>query len=191
MSSADLNRVICKIQHQLGKLEVIELIYLNAKNTDSSLEVEIAYKMICTLRQNLTNNSIICLNVFSDKASAYITSLQKTLVSVNNLLIEMSTGLNSSDARVIFLHELFSGIVSELTTINTELNVILQSFLTSVYTDSSFNQIEELLKNLRCKCLGDLEKVERLIQYEYKQNPQSSREKLIQSAIARWEHDNR
>ena len=82
-------------------------------------------------------------------------------------------------------------IVLELTNLSNELNIMLQDSSIFNQIDSTSNKIDKLLKNLKCKCLGDLEKVERLIQYEHKKRPQSSRQELIQYAITRWEDDNR
>lgn len=48
-----------------------------------------------------------------------------------------------------------------------------------------------LFDDLLRKVGGDRSVVERLIEYEKKQSPGSSRLACIQSAIQRWEHENR
>jgi hypothetical protein len=50
---------------------------------------------------------------------------------------------------------------------------------------------EQLYRNLLKKSLGDKAKVERLIQYEATRAPTANRAAWIQSAIERWERDNR
>jgi hypothetical protein len=50
---------------------------------------------------------------------------------------------------------------------------------------------QELYANLLTKCLGDKERVERLIEYERKRTPNASEEEFLQSAIDRWERDNK
>lgn len=191
MNVTNLNGIICKILYQTGKLEVIELMYLDGKKFEPSLEMEMAYNLISTLRQKLFLDSQVCLDVPLDIAKPNVISLQKTLVSVNTFLIQMNGGLTSTERQIIFLKELFSAIVSELSILNSELDAILQSSSVSSSLDSSFSEIDELLKKIKCMCLGDTEKVERLIQYEYNKSPQLSRQELIQSAIMRWESDNR
>jgi hypothetical protein len=191
MNLTNLNRIISKIIYQIGKLEVIESMYLDGKNFEPSLEMEMAYNMIATLRQKLLIDSEVCFDLPLDTLKPSVISLQKTLVSVNNFLIQMSSGLISTERNILFLKELFTTIVSELSILNTELNVILQSASVTTILDSPLSEIDQLLKNLKSKCLGDTEKVERLIQYEYKKSPQSSRQMLVESAIMRWESDNR
>ena len=50
---------------------------------------------------------------------------------------------------------------------------------------------EQLYRNLLKKAFGDKTKVERLIKYESTLAPVASRTQWIQSAIERWERDNR
>ena len=53
------------------------------------------------------------------------------------------------------------------------------------------DRAEQLYRNLLRKSFGDKAKVERLIQYEATRAPGASRAEWIQSAIERWERDNR
>ncbi len=46
-------------------------------------------------------------------------------------------------------------------------------------------------QSLLCKTLGDKELVERLVKYEYSLNPKVSLRELMDSAVIRWEQDNR
>jgi hypothetical protein len=50
---------------------------------------------------------------------------------------------------------------------------------------------ESLRQNLWLKCMGDHAKVDRLIEYEHERNPGAKVETLMESAIERWERDNR
>ncbi len=173
-----------------------------------------AYNMLSTLRQNLFSASEACLNASLDTAQLYIASLQDALVSATNFLIQMSSGLTSTDMQVVFLKELFINITTELITLNTELSngasqafkepsddsIPISQFLglnyqklssVTVDSDSASSMIEQQFKNLINKCMGDAEKAERLIQYECRRNPELDREGAIRSAITRWESDNR
>jgi hypothetical protein len=114
---------------------------------------------------------------------------------------------------LFFLKELFTDIISELVALNAELsNTTLQWFQQpsdnfssdlfvgldyqkspsiEVNPDSTGSEIDQQLKNLINKCMGDAEKAERLIQYECQRQPELDREGAIQFAITRWESDNR
>lgn len=60
---------------------------------------------------------------------SYIISLQDTLVGATNFLIQMNSGLTSTEMQVVFLKELFTNILTELVALNTELsNGALQEF---------------------------------------------------------------
>jgi hypothetical protein len=50
---------------------------------------------------------------------------------------------------------------------------------------------ESLRRNLWLKCMGDYAKVDRLIEYEHERNPGVALDTLMESAIERWERDNR
>jgi hypothetical protein len=127
----------------------------------------------------------------------------------------MNSGLTSTEMQVVFLKELFTSITSELVALNTELgNAILQPqqlqqpsdnsspaqfvrlnyqnpLSIAVAPDSASSMIDQQFKNLINKCMGDVEKAERLIQYEHQRYPELDRKGAIQSAITRWESDNR
>ena len=52
-------------------------------------------------------------------------------------------------------------------------------------------RIKELYRNLLIKNLHDKEVVNRLIEFERNRNPNATKAELLQSAIDRWERDNR
>lgn len=212
LQSMNLTKTVCRIQYQTAKLEVIEFLFWHGKNNQPSLETEMAHNMVSTIRQNLFNAAEVCLDASLDTVQSYVTSLQNTLVGATNFLIQMNSGLTSTDMQVIFLKELFTNIISELVALNAELsNTTLQlsqplsdnsspdQFVgfdyqkprIEVNPDSISSVIDQQLKNLINKCMGDLEKVERLIQYECQRQPELDREGAIQFAISRWESDNR
>lgn len=216
-----LIKTICKIQYQVAKLEIIEFLFQHEKNTKPSLESEIACNMITTLRQKLFDDSETCLDLFLFETSANtikpsIQSLQNTIASVNNFILRMNSGLTTPDT--LLLKELFTNIITALLSLNTvletqllelsELSLNLDSLEYDVelklsalninspsYTEQENDHIlihsEALLKKLISKCMGDREQAERLIRYEYQKNSKMSREDAVQSAITRWELDNR
>jgi hypothetical protein len=58
--------------------------------------------------------------------------------------------------------------------------------------DRSASEREGLLyRKLMTMALGDKDKVERLIRYEFTRSPNANRAELIQDAIERWERDHR
>lgn len=198
-----LEKIVYKIQYQIAKIEVVELMIQYSKNNQPSLELEVSYSMISTLRQNLLNATEVCLNPSIDTLHLQINSLQKTLISANNLLIQISIGMNSTDIGSLFLQELLTNIVSHFVSLNTELGKIA-SQLTQLTQQSSDNYnsveanfivtgnvIDQNFKNLVNKCMGDIKQAERLIQYECNQNSSLNREEAIRFAIMRWERDSR
>jgi hypothetical protein len=98
----NLTKTVRRIQYQTAKLEVIEFLFWHGKNNQPSLETEMAYNMISTLRQNLFNASEVCLDASLDTVQSYVTSLQKTLVGATNFLIQMNSGLTSTEMQVVF-----------------------------------------------------------------------------------------
>ncbi|MEM4380467.1 MAG: hypothetical protein QXL01_07300 [Thermoplasmatales archaeon] len=209
-----MTKTVRRIQYQTAKLEVIEFLFWHGKNNQPSLETEMAYNMVSTLRQNLFNASEACLDASLDTVQLYVASLQDTLVGATNFLTQMSSGLTSTEMQVVFLKELFNNIVSELITLNAELSdgvsqafqqpsdnsTPVSQFLglnyqqpssVAIDLDSTESMTEQQFKNLINKCMGDAEKAERLIQYECQRNSQLDRDEAIRSAIIRWESDNR
>jgi hypothetical protein len=208
-------KIVRKIQYQTAKLEVIEFMFWHGKNNQPSLEADIAHNMICTLRQNLFNASESYLDASLDTLHSYVASLQETLISAINFLVQMNSGLTSTEVEFIFLKELFTNIISELVNLNIELsNSPTESFqnysnanpinisqfvslgcqedlFTSQDPDSTISSVDRQFKNLLSKCMGDSEKVERLINYESQRNSTLDKEGAILSAITRWERDNR
>ncbi len=191
-----LTQTVRRIQYQAAKLEVIELLYLHEKNQQPSLDVEVAHNIISTLRQQLFTASEACFDVPLDATQSCVHSLQSTVVSATNFLVKMSSGLTSTETHVVFWKEVFTSIISELVALNAELNnVKLQPFQIAATIssdfDSNLSKVNQQLKNLVSKCMGDSEKAERLIQYEFQECPELSREEAIQAAIISWEDDNR
>lgn len=201
----DLAKTLRGIQYQTAKLEVIELMFWSGKNSQPSLEAEVAYNTVSSIRQNLFSASESCFDASLESMSSHVASLQDTLVSANNFLIQMSSGSTSTDAQVIFVKELFNSIVMELVKLNTELSNLdsqafqqpsdnstsAAQFIDSNEQDSADREIEQKFKNLINKCMGDTERAERLIQYEFRRHRDLDREGAIQAAITRWESDNR
>lgn len=123
--------------------------------------------------------------------------------------------MTSQEYQVAFLNDLFSGIISELTTLNKKLEgAALKTFqripdnnpnTTSQFINLGYYRTTSVLdfpnpnshvsdwqfKDLINKCMGDLETVERLIKYELQKDPNLDRRGAIQAAIKRWESDNR
>lgn len=118
----NLTKTVRRIQYQTAKLEVIEFLFWHGKNNQPSLETEMAYNMVFTLRQNLFNASEVCLDASLDTVQSNVTSLQNTLVGATNFLIQMNSGLTSTEMQVVFLKELFTNIISELVSLNAELS---------------------------------------------------------------------
>jgi len=190
----NLTKTLCRIQYQTARLEVIEFIFSRVNNPESQMAVEMAYNMIFTLRQSLFSASEACLDASRDTLKYCVDSLQHTLVDATSLLIETSGGLTGE----VLFHELFNSIILELVSLNSELSdVVLGSdpFVDSSYQQSSPSLVKtepgQNFKNLVTKCMGDSQKAERLIKYEYQQNSALDREGAILSAIMRWENDNR
>lgn len=204
-----LTKILREIQYQTAKLEIIELLSWYWKNNEPSLDTEMAYNMIFTLRQNLFNASEACLEAPLEEMQLHISPLRDTLISATNFLSQMNSGLNSSEMQVVFLKELFTSIVSELVNLNARLaDAISESSQQSFYKNSSIatkpkesvyqqplvdsddSVANQNFKKLINKCMGDAEKAERLIQFECQRNSKLDREAAILSAITRWERDN-
>lgn len=188
-----LMRIANKIQYQTAKLEVIELLLWHGKNSQPSLETEMAYNMISTIRLNLLNTSEACFEVSLEDTQSSVASLQNTVASATNFLVQMSSGLVNPET--IFLKELVTSIVTELVNLNSELSQSLlqppqqvPTITSDIYPEF---EVDRQLKKLIKKCMGDVKQAERLILYEHQRNPKLDRAGAIDSAIMRWEDDNR
>ncbi len=211
-----LIKIICNIEYQVAKLEVIENLFQNSTNTQATLETQLAYNMISTLRKKLFEDAENCLDLIIEnqsenqiKTSLY--SLRSTIVSINNLLLQMSSGMTAPNA--VWAKNLFTNIVTELMQRNSELEInflspsqgfendnpfaeTLEIFTietqstTSITYDSIPNESDNLLKKLISRCMGDYEQAQRLIEYEIKKNREINREEAIRCALTRWERDN-
>jgi hypothetical protein len=63
---------------------------------------------------------------------------------------------------------------------------------TSKFTALQMNSVNKVVyQNLLLKARGDKELVERLVEYEYTRSPNASLRSLMDSAVVRWELDNR
>jgi hypothetical protein len=204
------------IQYQVAKLEVIEDLFRNSTNIQATLETQVAYNMVNTLRKKLLEDAEVCLDLLienqsNDQIKISIYSLRSTIVSANNLLLKMSSGVNTPDA--VWVKILFTNIVTELMKFNSELETSLLSFLQSIKNDNIFEETlniftietqstisinndsissesDNLLKKLVSRCLGDYEQAQRLIEYEIKKNHGINRDEAISRALIRWERDN-
>lgn len=203
-----INTVLRKIQYQIARIEVIELLFWHGKNNRPSMETELAHNMIFTLRQNLFNRSEACFDSSLDSA----VSFQVDLNSAINLLIKMNHGLDPSNQDVIFLKDLLIKIISDLSSLSSDLSSTISqlscqfsispaaqsesvikphdSFVAAECQQLQTDKVNQYFRNLVKKCMGDLEKAERLIQYEHRQYPDLSRLEAIRFAITRWERDN-
>ncbi|OUC14910.1 MAG: hypothetical protein B0A82_09625 [Alkalinema sp. CACIAM 70d] len=207
-----LVHTLCQVQCQASKLEVMEYLFQCVNSAQPNLDCEILINMISTLKQNLLRDSEKCLDLLSKKISPdelnqATRTLRSTVISVNNLIIKMNSGLTTPET--IFLKEILMSIVTSLISINadletqseTSMNLLSNSLLKNQVSKSDIDieleqmkitvsSSESMLGQLRQKCMGNSEQVERLIQYELQRNPQMSRDDAIQSAIIRWELDN-
>lgn len=207
-----LVHTLCQVQCQASKLEVMEYLFQYVNSAQPNLDCEILINMISTLKQNLLRDSEKCLDLLSKKISPddltqAIRTLRSTVISVNNLIIKMNSGLTTPET--IFLKEILTSIVTSLISINSDLetqseismnllsNSLMENQAKKNDIDIELEQMkvtvsssESMLGQLRQKCMGNSEQVERLIQYELQKNPRISRDDAIQSAIIRWELDN-
>jgi hypothetical protein len=211
----NLIKIICKTQYQVAKIEVIESLIKNSNPDQSTLEIQLAYNMINTLRKKLFDDTENCLeliiqNKSKDRISTFMASLQCTIISVNNLLLQMNSGINTTDG--LWIKTLFTDIVSELMQLNSELDKKLttlprdfdihntsqgklETFTSKACSIASVNdkvapdKRNTTLQKLVSKCMGDYKQAERLIEYEMKKN-KIDREEAIIYALIRWERDN-
>jgi hypothetical protein len=115
---------------------------------------------------------------------------------INDFLLQASSAINTSDPGAVFIKELMTNIISELvnlsiclTTPELKLFNVTSNSLVGTSLESSCSELG--FKKLLRKCMGDIEKAERLINYEIRQSPGRSRDEAIQAAIIRWEMDHR
>jgi hypothetical protein len=206
-----LIKTICVIQYQVAKLEVIEDLFRYSTNIQATLETQVAYNMVSTLRKKLFEDAEVCLDLLIENQSKNqikisIYSLRSTIVSVNNLLLQMSSGVNTPDA--VWVKILFTNIVTELmqhnSALETDFLLLSQGFENdnpfeetlkvftvntqleiSVNDYSISNESDNLFKKLVSRCLGDYEQAQRLIEYELRKNQGINREEAIGLALTR------
>ncbi len=120
----NLIKIICKTQYQVAKMEVIESLLKNSNPEESTLESKLGYNMTSAMRQKLSEDTENCLeliiqNESKEKINIFLTSLQSTIVSANNLLLQMNSSINTTDR--LWVKSLFTDIVSELMKVNSDL----------------------------------------------------------------------
>lgn len=71
------------------------------------------------------------------------------------------------------------------------LTFFLVQYLIQQYSKTGLGRENQLYEKLLQKSRGDRQLVERLIEYERRRSPNSSRTDLLQTAIYRWERDRR
>lgn len=71
------------------------------------------------------------------------------------------------------------------------LTFFLVQYLIQEYSNTGLGRERRLYEKLLQKSRGDRQLVERLIEYERRRSPNSSRADLLQTAIYRWERDRR
>ncbi|WP_338431507.1 hypothetical protein [Synechococcus elongatus] len=203
-----ISTVLRKVQYQISKIEVIELLFWHTKNNQPSIETEMAHNMVATLRQNLFIKSEACFDASLETIESNVRVFQSDLNSATNLLAQMNHGISPTNTDVIFIKDLLSKIISSLSSLNSELSIIISQLYHHTPANPGFetyNQNFSFFENpskpeqletdhgfrtLVRKCMGDIDKVERLIQYEHRQSPELSRAEAIRFAITRWERDN-
>ena len=71
------------------------------------------------------------------------------------------------------------------------LTFFLAKYVMQEYSNTGSRKEKQLYQKLLQRSRGDRQLVERLIEYERRRSPDSSRIDLLQSAIYRWQRDNR
>jgi hypothetical protein len=120
--TTELSVNVREIQCQAAKLEVLEMLYSVAKRQEPSLEVELAYNMISTLRQSLHAACESCFEAFDDDEEPPVADLKSTVTSVSSFLSQTISGFTSGEPQVLFLKEMLIDIVSKLVRLNSALD---------------------------------------------------------------------
>jgi hypothetical protein len=155
----NLSKVVCQIQCQAAKLEVVEYIFSCGKAAVSSIEYEIALNTIGTLRQNLINCSDDYFDLTEQSASQYAITRQMqdistTMLSANNVLISWNKGITAPES--VFIKEIFTEIITQL----LQLNSAIQSGISTLQQAPSENTSEVAtytdpeLEDLRRQLMG-------------------------------------
>ena len=110
-----------KIQYQAAKLEFIEELFFIVNRHKPDLETELFYDTFSTLRQDLYDTCGICFHPLKKDTATYIAALKTAILSTSVLLSQSSSGLNSTETQTVFLKEMLTGIISELTALSLNL----------------------------------------------------------------------
>lgn len=155
----NLSKVVCQIQCQAAKLEVLEYIFNCGKPSVSSIEYEIALNTIGTLRQNLINCSDDYFDLIEQGASQYAIARQMQrmstiMISANNVLISWNRGITAPES--IFIKEILTEIITQL----LQLNSAIQSGISTLQQAPGENTLEVTtytdpeLEDLRRQLMG-------------------------------------
>jgi hypothetical protein len=126
----NLRKTVHRIQYQVAKLEVLEILFLLKDRLDSSLDVRLAHSMMSTLRVSLSEACESCLEASTDQLDARRGRLKDTLTSVNNYLGQMVDGLPPEDPQALFVKEVMVQVIAEL--------ISLGLYLDATQEDSPF-----------------------------------------------------
>lgn len=208
----DLEKTIYKIQYQIAKIEVVELMFLRGKNAQPGLETEMAYNMFFTIRKNLWDISEACLTESIVNSKKSLSALKETLMSASNFLLQTCSGMSSQEPQVLFLVELLTNINTELMKLTGELDKFESIEIKKISSNSKVDEALELLelsmplgqqhsngdyaqnsslKELINMCSGERGTAERLVAHEIKKLPGINRSLAILFAIEHLKDDNR
>jgi hypothetical protein len=126
----NLKKTVHRIQYQVAKLEVLEILFLLKNRLDSSLDVRLAHSMMSTLRVSLSEACESYLEAPTDQLDVRRGRLKDTLTSVNNYLGQMVEGLPPEDPQALFVKEVMVQVIAEL--------ISLGLYLDATQEDSPF-----------------------------------------------------
>jgi acyl carrier protein len=130
---------IRKIQCQAAKIEVLESI-LNIGNSESTP----ASSMISSMRVNLREASEECLDSSPENIQESVPVLKEIIDPINDFLLQVSSGVKTSDPGAVFIKELMTGIVADLISLKADLNITELKILdiNPVILDEVKNELE-------------------------------------------------
>jgi acyl carrier protein len=190
-----LTASIRDIQYQAIKIEV--LVYIcRAGNDTPNPDVENLCDAFLNIYRNLLEVSERCFDSSPENIQSYIPALKEIVSYTNEFLLQINSALTTADPGVILIKELLANIISNLMNSNSDLTIaelkplnIASSIMADTKSEIAAPDVD--FHNLLRKCIGDVEKTERLIKYEIQKSPGRNRTEAIQAAIMRWEMDNR
>lgn len=113
-----LGKTARRIQYEVAKIEILEMICSIAPNS----ETEAARNMIFTLRKSLYDACETCLESAGGEATTSVTNLKNIVSSVSCFLKQMANNCALDEPDTLFIREMLVGIVSNLTSLNTDLS---------------------------------------------------------------------